>query len=336
VMLLLLHDTNGPTTDGGLTKVGAGRLILSGSATFNGPVAVSNGTLEAWSAFGSTLVVRPGATLTLGTAAIEDLAVAGDVTLQGTVVMKIDRSGAFSTADLISGIDTLTMGGTLVVQNIGAAPQYSDVFLLFDAQNSSGAFSSIVLPPLDAGLAWDTAFLEFGILYVQHAPVAVNDNISALANTATNVLHAVLTANDSDADSDPLTISSVSSNSTMGGTVVLGGSVVTYIPPTNSVGQDTFTYVITDGRGGYATGTVAVAIGIAGQATGGGTVQVTATTATVGFQGTPNVTYNIDRSLIMPATNWVFIGTAIADNQGRIIFTDTNRPAGQAFYRTRR
>ncbi len=48
-------------------------------------------------------------------------------------------------------------GGTLIVSNIGAtAFTAGDSFQLFNAASFSGAFANVILPPLSAGLAWNT------------------------------------------------------------------------------------------------------------------------------------------------------------------------------------
>jgi fibronectin-binding autotransporter adhesin len=42
----LLHDAGGPAADGGLTKVGAGMLVLTATNTYTGPTTISAGTLS--------------------------------------------------------------------------------------------------------------------------------------------------------------------------------------------------------------------------------------------------------------------------------------------------
>lgn len=61
--------------------------------------------------------------------------------------------------------------------------------------------------------------------------------------------------NDTDADGDPLFVESVSAPASV---VVNPDGTVTYTPPLNFFGLDTFTYVVTDGNGGSAVGIVRV------------------------------------------------------------------------------
>ncbi|GAA2550775.1 hypothetical protein GCM10010435_21120 [Winogradskya consettensis] len=65
-------------------------------------------------------------------------------------------------------------------------------------------------------------------------------------------------ANDTDANNDPLTITSNSSPAH--GTADLIGGKITYRPAVKFSGTDTFTYTISDGNGGTATGTVTVTV----------------------------------------------------------------------------
>ena len=86
-------------------------------------------------------------------------------------------------------------------------------------------------------------------------PVAVDDSVEMDENpaeTGIDVLH-----NDTDADSDPLTIVGVTTPAN--GAVHNYGTYVSYTPVADFVGTDTFTYTITDGTK-TATATVTVTV----------------------------------------------------------------------------
>ncbi len=97
---------------------------------------------------------------------------------------------------------------------------------------------------------------------VNQDPVAVNDSASTNQDTAVtiNVL-----SNDSDPDTDPLNIASVTQGSN--GTVTNNGNNVTYTPNTGWTGTDNFTYTISDGNGGSDTASVSVAVNTAATGT---------------------------------------------------------------------
>jgi hypothetical protein len=86
-------------------------------------------------------------------------------------------------------------------------------------------------------------------------PVAVND--AASTKKKKSVLIAVL-ANDSDADGDSLSLSSLTQASK--GTVEMVGSQVKYTPNMKFNGTDVFTYTVRDSRGGEATASVTVTV----------------------------------------------------------------------------
>ena len=83
-------------------------------------------------------------------------------------VMELSKNGGVLTNDqlFVSGI--LTLGGTLVVTNIGTnALVVGDSFQLFNAATNAGAFSSFNLPALPIGWHWTTNSLAAnGILAV--------------------------------------------------------------------------------------------------------------------------------------------------------------------------
>ncbi len=93
--------------------------------------------------------------------------------------------------------------------------------------------------------------------FLNRGPVAVNDSVSAACG-ATTVINAL--ANDTDADGDALSITTVSAPGK--GTAVISGNKINYTPTLTgcSAGADTFTYTISDGKGGVSTATVNVAL----------------------------------------------------------------------------
>ena len=102
-----------------------------------------------------------------------------------------------------------------------------------------------------ADLGWFVVHWPAG----NNPPVAVDDADSTSQDTA--VIVDVL-ANDSDPDTDPLTVDSVTQGTN--GSVVNSGTDVTYTPNASWTGVDTFTYTATDSNGGFDTATVTVTV----------------------------------------------------------------------------
>jgi len=90
---------------------------------------------------------------------------------------------------------------------------------------------------------------------VNTPPAAADDATSTPQDTPKDI---DVLANDTDADSDPLTVSSVTQPAN--GTVVNNGSNVTYTPNAGYTGIDTFTYTASDGEGGTDTAIVTVTV----------------------------------------------------------------------------
>ena len=90
---------------------------------------------------------------------------------------------------------------------------------------------------------------------VNDVPVAVDD---AAATTEDAAVTIDVLGNDSDADGDPLSVSSVSDPAN--GSVANNGVDVTYTPDTDFFGVDSFTYVVNDGTVDGNTATVTVTV----------------------------------------------------------------------------
>jgi hypothetical protein len=90
-------------------------------------------------------------------------------------------------------------------------------------------------------------------------PNAAADAFATGLNVALTLAPAQLLGNDTDPDSDPLTIASV--QGAVNGTVALTSGNVVFTPNQNFSGNGTFTYTASDGKGGTSTATVTVTVG---------------------------------------------------------------------------
>ena len=92
-----------------------------------------------------------------------------------------------------------------------------------------------------------------------HAPVAAPDSATTGFGAPVVISAAALLANDSDTDSDALSVIAVGGASN--GSVSLSGGNVTFTPASGFSGSAGFDYTISDGHGGTAVGAVAVEVG---------------------------------------------------------------------------
>jgi regulation of enolase protein 1 (concanavalin A-like superfamily) len=121
----------------------------------------SGGSLGGTGTIGGAVTVQSGGALTPGVGGIGTLTINNTLSLAGTTAMEISNSGGTLTSDRISGVSTLAYGGALVVTNVGpSALAAGNSFTLFSASTRTGSFSSITLPSLSAGLAWNTSQLS--------------------------------------------------------------------------------------------------------------------------------------------------------------------------------
>jgi autotransporter-associated beta strand protein len=209
----LLHDSGlGSLPDGGLTKNGAGCLILVSNVSYTGNTTVNAGTLALSNAvaLGSSpvLTVAPGATLdasgrsdgtltlnngqTLGGSGVlnGNVVVGGgatlfpgnplgtltcndNLTLNGGSTTEMGLNPSLSTNEVVSVAGALTYGGTLVLTNLGGPFSNGNSFKLFNAAGGfNGGFTNIVPVIPAVNLGWNTNGLTNGVLGVVALPTA--------------------------------------------------------------------------------------------------------------------------------------------------------------------
>jgi autotransporter-associated beta strand protein len=321
------------------TTVSAGRLLVnnvSGSATGSGAVIMNGGTLGGTGIISGVLTLNSGAVLAPGLS-IGTLRLGSSPVLNGTVVMEINRNNGAPLADrLVVSSGALAYGGTLTVQNLGAALTGGEVFTLFSAPAYSGTFDAFNLPALAAGMNWYTGSLtNNGTLAVNRQPDA--PALLRFTNTAPNVLQipfALLSTNAADPDLDPLQVVSFDPVTTNGVALWASAGSLFYSNRTSVVDQ--FSYALSDGRGGATMGLVQIVnIGSTPSAQFAGMPRMAAGSIHLSFSATPGWTYYLERSTDL--SNWKTIATNVAPASGLFEFTDSfsdlPAPAPEAFYR---
>ena len=149
---------NGNHTYTGITTVSAGTLRINGSMNSQSTVVNAGAALGGNGSISGSMTVNVGGTLTPGTF-IGTLTISGALMLSGNSHMEINKAGVALTGDLVTGVNTLTYGGTLTVTATGDPLAEGDTFNLFDAATFGGAFTSFNLPALASCLVWDTSKL---------------------------------------------------------------------------------------------------------------------------------------------------------------------------------
>ncbi len=179
------------TGPGDLTKTGAGTLLTTVTNSFSGATLISSGTL----ALSGSASIAATPTIDLAAAAILDvsgvtefkiqnsqtltglgtvngsaqidgtisptgsagrLGFNDDLSLRGSALMNLTKTGSIVTNDTLTIAGALSLGGSLVVTAAGDALSAGDIFQLFSAGSINDTFASVTLPPLPAPLFWET------------------------------------------------------------------------------------------------------------------------------------------------------------------------------------
>ena len=169
----------------GTTIVSNGVLLVTGSISHNNgsPVQVAGGTLGGTGTINGDVTVGTGGNLSPGRGAmnIGTLNVNGNVSLTGTATIDINKSAG--TRDQLSGVQTITYGGALVVNNLGGSYTLGDVFPVFNAAAHAGNFTSV------------TGSAGPGLAFGFNAANGTVTVIAGAATTPTNIQFSVSSGN---------------------------------------------------------------------------------------------------------------------------------------------
>jgi fibronectin-binding autotransporter adhesin len=146
----------GNNTYTGNTDVNQGVLMVNGSLGSSIVAVAANGTLGGYGTINGPVTVT--GTLLTGPS-IGILTISNSLTFAsgGTCFMELNKSTPAN--DLLTGVTTVTYGGTLTVTNLSGTLAANDTFKLFSATTYAGSFSATNLPTLSGGLVWDASGL---------------------------------------------------------------------------------------------------------------------------------------------------------------------------------
>jgi hypothetical protein len=159
----------------------------------------------------------------------------------------------------------------LLAANGGPTPTHALLAgsVAIDKGHSSGSLTDqrgLTRPCDNAGIANATggdggdsgAFEVQGVCATGSAPVAQDDAATVSEDSGPNAIDVL--ANDTDADLDALTITSITQGANGSVAITGGGTALSYTPSLNFFGSDSFTYTISDGNGGTDTAPVNITV----------------------------------------------------------------------------
>ena len=167
---------------------------------------------------------------------------------------------------------------------------------------------------------------------VNTPPAAVADLLERDAGRGMKFLLRSLLSNDSDADGDPLTVTSISTSSASGGLIRLDGEWCVYTPPASDPLSDSLDYVLSDSRGAVSSGKVLMTVRRDGawarlisftDVSGGG--------RRVWLDGIPDHPYRIQFAADPQNPVWTGLISGNTDNQGFLEFLDPSTDARRIY-----
>jgi VCBS repeat-containing protein len=258
-LTIIATGPNAPVAGNGSVSIVAGKLVYTPNANFNGTDTIIYSISDGDGGFSTAQV-------TITVTPVNDAPVS---TLIPDQRNNIGNIVSFSAGDFFDDVDKNDVGSTetlnFTVANLPAGLMFNPV---------TGRISGTVDPTATAGNPYTvtmtatdskgaTSTRSFVWQVYNDVPVAVNDAVSTLEDTAKtfNVLDGTASGGSPDYDPEayPLTVINASAGN---GTVVFNAvtGVVTYTPNANFNGVDTIVYTVQDNGGNQATGYVTVTV----------------------------------------------------------------------------
>ena len=154
--------------------------------------------------------------------------------------------------------DTLTVSAVTQGTNGSVAITNGDADVSYTPNANFFGSDSFTYTVSDGNGGSDTATVNITVTSVNDNPDAVDDGATVAEDSGANTIN--VRANDTDVESDTLTITAVTQGTS--GTVAItnGGTNLSYTPNPNFFGSDSFTYTVSDGNGGSDTATVNITV----------------------------------------------------------------------------
>ncbi len=170
--------------------------------------------------------------------------------------------GTAVTVDVVSNDsdpngDSLRVVAIVTPPTQGTATISSRTQILYTPNPSFFGTDSLVYQIGDGNGGRANGTLTITVLHVNHIPVANPDSATTNEDTPISIN---VTANDTDADGDALSLVSILTPPTNGTAAITSASTVLYTPNPNFNGTDSFHYRISDGHGGLASAIVTVTV----------------------------------------------------------------------------
>jgi hypothetical protein len=222
----------------------------------------------------------------------------------------------------------LHQGAYLLATNAGAAISSTGVYPSVTIRGPGALVSTGTVSVLGSGL----------YLNVSNSAPTVSGQMTVSAATGYTLKIALAdflafgTTNWIDPDGGVVTLAGINLTTTNGVTLTTNNAYIFYNSKVTV--NDQITYTVKDDQGITATGVINVvpsSSGQFGQTTG--SISVVGNTATVNFAGIPGYTNYVQRTASLSPAAWLTVATNIAPTNGVFSITDSNAPAGSAYYR---